>query len=87
MIGTCDFCGEEFPMNELTDIGGDNYCPGCHPESDSDDGPDICGTCNGSGEGMYDGSACSACGGGGTVRLERGDESEIDAYIDRRDGE
>lgn len=26
---------------------------------------DLCGYCDGSGEGMYDGSACSACHGSG----------------------
>lgn len=31
---------------------------------------DICSYCNGSGEGMYDGTRCSACGGSGAERDE-----------------
>ena len=30
----------------------------------------ICGDCNGSGEGMYDGSTCRTCGGEGEVDVE-----------------
>jgi len=33
------------------------------PELDDDGEPGICPTCNGSGEGMYDGSTCRDCGG------------------------
>lgn len=32
---------------------------------DDDNTPDLCATCNGSGEGMYDGSTCSVCKGSG----------------------
>ena len=39
---------------------------------------EICGTCNGSGEGQYDGSTCSICGGKGIetsyCSCPRGDE-------------
>ena len=38
-------------------------------DSDEDDEPDdagICSTCNGSGEGMYDGSTCRDCRGSGS---------------------
>ena len=38
----------------------------CH--TDDDDEPAICGSCNGSGEGQYDGTRCTACGGRGTER-------------------
>lgn len=31
----------------------------------------MCGACNGSGEGMYDGSRCRTCGGGGAVPRRR----------------
>lgn len=37
-------------------------------QMDDDDAGDICGACNGSGEGRYDGSRCSSCRGGGTWR-------------------
>lgn len=30
----------------------------------------ICSACNGSGEGMFDGSRCSTCGGSGEVEEE-----------------
>lgn len=36
------------------------------PEDD-----EICSDCNGSGEGMYDGTRCCACGGSG---IEKGEE-------------
>ena len=35
---------------------------------------DICPQCNGSGEGMYDGSRCSSCKGTGTAWIEVEDE-------------
>lgn len=37
------------------------------PELDDDGEPGICPTCNGSGEGMYDGSTCRDCGGIGEL--------------------
>ena len=40
--------------------------------------PSICIACNGSGEGMYDGTRCRSCGGSGTERTER-DEPDWDA--------
>lgn len=36
-----------------------------YEEEDDDDEDDICSSCNGSGEGMYDGSTCGVCGGSG----------------------
>lgn len=36
-------------------------------DEEEDDGHGICPTCSGSGEGMYDGSTCSRCGGKGEV--------------------
>ena len=51
--------------------------------SDFDDEPSlpgemvICSACNGSGEGMYDGSCCSTCSGSGEVFEEtEGDEDD-----------
>ena len=43
---------------------------------ESDD-PESCATCSGSGEGMYDGTRCPACGGKGVI-VERDYEDEID---------
>lgn len=37
-------------------------------EEEEEDEDEICGACNGSGEGMYDGSTCSACKGAGEKR-------------------
>jgi len=34
------------------------------------EGSIYCPTCNGSGEGMYDGSKCSTCGGSGEVACD-----------------
>ena len=36
-------------------------------EDDSYDEPELCGACNGSGEGQYEGSRCYVCHGKGTV--------------------
>jgi len=45
--------------------------------------PSICTACNGSGEGMYDGTRCRSCGGSGTERTER-DEPDWDAMRKER---
>ena len=50
-----------------------------------DDRPCLCGRCAGSGEGMYDGSTCSACGGSGGSGEERDEEAERDREADRAD--
>jgi hypothetical protein len=36
-------------------------------DKDGDGEEEICSACNGSGEGMYDGSRCSTCGGHGVL--------------------
>lgn len=41
-----------------------------HHERYESDEPEICATCNGSGEGMYDGTRCSSCGGSGERKKE-----------------
>ena len=40
----------------------------------------ICGHCNGSGEGMWDGSTCSICGGDGVIKDERDYDGDWDDY-------
>ena len=45
-----------------------------HEELEDDDEEHICPACNGSGEGMYDGSSCSRCGGTGE------DRGDLDKY-------
>lgn len=43
-------------------------------EPEDDDEDDLCSACNGSGEGMYDGSTCSTCHGYGHERPERDED-------------
>ena len=38
-----------------------------HPPLDDEDDEELCGWCNGSGEGGHDGSTCSECKGSGVV--------------------
>ena len=62
----------------LKALGFDQAMPEPEPEpeedpEDDDDEP-ICGACNGSGEGMYDGSTCYKCHGYGHERPEKDDE-------------
>jgi DnaJ-class molecular chaperone len=45
-------------------------------EQDEQFEPDLCATCNGSGEGMYDGSTCSACKGSGVEPVQRDDSDD-----------
>ena len=57
-----------------------------YERSEDDDGYEICHRCNGSGEGMYDGSRCGFCKGTGEEPVERGcddfDFPEEDDYYD-----
>lgn len=41
-----------------------------------------CPTCNGSGEGMFEGTRCSSCGGTGTEKVLVEDESEDDNDVE-----
>lgn len=52
-------------------------------EDEYDDDP-LCGLCNGSGEGMYDGSTCSLCGGSG-VESRKSDEYDGGDWDDMDD--
>ena len=45
------------------------------PEEEEDDG--YCGACAGTGEGQYDGTSCSVCGGRG-VRKSKPDSDDYD---------
>ena len=38
------------------------------PDDESDEDDNICPSCNGSGEGMYDGTTCRSCKGRGVSR-------------------
>ena len=62
---------------------GDPNCKTCDGEGCVDY---ICNSCNGSGEGMYDGSTCHACRGNGEYRDEcpdcwNQDEDDTDDQI------
>ena len=76
--GTCSYCGEEMGMALLDD---DMRCPDCKKDEPDDDEPELCTYCNGSGEGMYDGTRCGHCGGRGTMR------HDMEEQEDRRDYE
>jgi len=62
-LGTCDYGGEEV-LAYLLDR--DRRCPECN-DNDDLEVPELCTQCNGSGEGMYDGTRCTTCHGRGTV--------------------
>lgn len=70
---TCPNCGELFNSQAEFDK---QLCQDCQDaaadelmdaETSNEDEEEICGYCNGSGEGMYDGTHCHACHGRGTV--------------------
>ena len=76
--GTCSYCGEEMSM-ELLDK--DSRCPDCKVDDTDDGDADLCTACNGSGEGMYEGTKCSYCRGKGTT------SHDLEEQEDRRDYE
>ncbi len=52
---------------------------------------DICPNCNGSGEGMHDGTLCRSCGGTGTDchderQRERDEKAEFEFEVKREEG-
>jgi hypothetical protein len=63
----CDYCGGTLLVESITLVDGDAYCPSCYKDAYPDE-PEICSSCNGSGEGMYDGTRCADCGGEGVER-------------------
>jgi len=70
----CPDCGHQEPKAQRH-ADTVHPCPVCRVEmrtlaeleddEDEDEESGICGACNGSGEGMYDGSTCYSCGGAG----------------------
>ena len=68
MAGVVDYTHiSDFEIIERLDNECEVECPDCEGK-----GYVVvhCRVCNGSGEGMYDGSSCSACRGGGEVGEE-----------------
>lgn len=64
------------PFGVSLDTYGDNFDRiFAKPEEEEieDDEDDICPACNGSGEGMYDGSTCYKCHGTGSEPVELDD--------------
>jgi hypothetical protein len=49
--------------------------------SDEDSSELLCGTCNGSGEGMHDGTRCMSCRGSGVV-IEEVDDDDREEVMD-----
>lgn len=58
--------GKAEPVEEIDE-------PEVEPE-DEDDEDEICSGCNGSGEGMHDGSSCYKCHGSGVEPVEKDDD-------------
>lgn len=52
-------------------------------DEEEEEESETCGNCNGSGEGMYDGSTCSSCKGLGEIRRP-GPEPDWDAMADAK---
>lgn len=52
------------------------YIPDTDEQESSD--PEICSSCNGSGEGMYDGTRCMSCGGSGVEHEEYEEDDRRD---------
>ena len=43
--------------------------------------PVICSACNGSGEGMHEGTSCGTCGGGGEILVEVADDADDESVL------
>ena len=65
----CDHCGAEDFELKMFNIKGDTVCAECKSKLDPEEDPPICPYCNGSGEGMYDGTRCWHCKGGGVEHV------------------
>lgn len=63
-LSTCQICNQERSSGDQTEIGW--VCDECWEANQED--PGLCSSCNGSGEGMFDGSRCSSCHGSGEAR-------------------
>jgi len=84
----CERCRERenpvFPVDMKVFITQINTFVDNHRDcEEKEDEDEICGRCNGSGEGMYDGSTCSACKGAGEI-CRPGPEPDYDAIADER---
>jgi len=84
----CESCHAVVWQDEAIDrdaagCGTFTVCPSCEGFEP------LCSRCNGSGEGMYDGSTCSSCGGSGVAgggraaRRRAAREEDVDVLIDQ----
>lgn len=71
------------PMTPATPIRASGNHRAAQNDEPEPDEAAICIACNGSGEGMYDGTRCRSCGGSGVERTER-DEPDYDAMRKER---
>lgn len=67
LLGQCEYCGIELPDAELFGPEDHRCCSDCFQE-DEEDEEQICSACNGSGEGMYEGTRCWSCHGKGILK-------------------
>jgi hypothetical protein len=76
----CWNCGEKIPYDSPIDL-----CSGCeadandtdmHPQTEEE--PKTCPTCCGCGEGQFEGTRCTTCGGKGTLPTEAQREAAED---------
>ena len=101
----CSNCGEEDILIQTEDDL--SVCQGCFKKEFCQscactlnvngrciecEGNPGCGSCSGSGEGMYDGSTCNSCKGSGEDRVDDDEDDgradyEYDRYRDERDEE
>ena len=65
----CDYCGAEHDERKMFNVDGDIICPECKANRDQEEDPPIYPYCNGSGEGMYDGTRCWHCKGEGVEHV------------------
>lgn len=67
-IDCCEGCGEmidtdDYPDVYRRDLDNQCLCDDCYADTEV-----LCGQCNGSGEGMYDGTICYRCKGSGVLK-------------------
>ena len=54
--------------SNYTESGEGPFCWECFPEKQTE--PEICPTCNGTSEGLHDGTICPVCSGSGELKID-----------------